>query len=85
MAATKATTLPPAMMVAAPLPGTKADGLVVALVVTPVPEAVGPAVVPLPVGNGYGALDVVGVTGLPGATGGADEVGGVVGALEAGP
>lgn len=74
MAATKAKALPPAMTVAAPLPGTKADGLVVGLVVgvfappVPVPEAVGPGAVPLPVGNGYGALAVGGVTGVVGAT-----------------
>ncbi len=86
-----ATTLPPAIMVAAPLPGTKADGLVVALVVAPVPEAVGAGAVPLPVGNGYGALTVDGATGVAGAagvegaTGAADEVAGGAGALAAGP
>lgn len=81
MAATKATTLPPAMRVTAALPGTKADGLVVALVVgvfAPVPEAVGPGAVPLPVGNGYGALTVDGVAGVAGA---AAEVSKVDGAL----
>lgn len=49
MAATKATTFPPMTMVAAPLPGKKADGdgLPVALVV---PVAVGAGAVPLPTG-----------------------------------